>query len=221
MMPPGIDSGTFSIQKPRLPMRNALAAPALAAEQPHEDELAHALARRRRRDERAERHHGRGEQHLARVHVLRCASAIALQKYMSVVVSCPKIASAERQQQVAALASSRRSRASMTLPTKRAHAPARERAAAARGTTPAAAARARRTAAWRRAGRFIAADQLAERLPLRDPAGERHEEEDHGEEPDQPEQALDGERGRALDRPAGEPDRLVESPARRGPSCSA
>ena len=54
--------------------------------------------------------------------------------------------------------------------------------------------------------------QLAERLPLRDAAGERHEEQDHDEEPDQPEQALDDQGGRALDRLPRQPDGLVEAP---------
>ena len=54
--------------------------------------------------------------------------------------------------------------------------------------------------------------ELADRPPVGDAARERHEEQDHGEQPDHADDALDGQHGGALDRPAGQANGVVEAP---------
>ena len=139
------------------------------------------------------------------------ASAMALQKYMSVVVSCPKIArpsASSKDVRCVEYAVAR----SMKWPTS-----FRARAVGTNRRSP------RNQLGWssRRTpsssvaaiGSFIAATNSPNDWPCDDPAGERHEQQDHREQRDQPEQAFDHQGGRALDRLPRQPDGLVETPA--------
>jgi hypothetical protein len=132
-----------------------------------------------------------------------------LQKYINVVVTCPTIAIAS------ARADDRDARSTPSRVDDVAREPPQllRRHEPQETAEPARLEQQQHTGDHRGGERHLhRADHLAERLALRDAAGERHEHEDHGEEADEADQALDRERGRAFDRLPREADRLVEPP---------